>query len=637
MSRVAASSGRAAAAGKTGGLVFRIGLTAMSYFLMEAAAMLLLDPVTPLVLGFGLLWAGLLTTLVWMLPRLAGRIVYGVTYFAAWGWMLAQTGYVQLFQKLMWVSDILLAGEGADYFNVILSFSWKWWLSGAVLLALGVVTLLLLPKRRKRGRDYLIGAAAAAVMIGGLFAMPEAVFLHDLDVWGTRSEYAQSSSFRACYNTMYDAQNVYDICGFYQLTFRDIWKHHLYPLTPAYRREQTADRAEIDAYFDARPDHEANDMTGTLAGKNVILVLMESMDDWLITPEDTPTLYRMMGEGISFTNFYTPGYGSARTINSEFCMNTGIYLPTNGKYVFSYVTNTFSQSLASRLTAAGYTAEEFHYNTPDFYSRGVFAPAMGYRTYNSYAAYTSSEDELFDDCYLFDSQELSDLFFREGPTFNFIVTRSAHLSYVYNEVLSHYALKRYPDYRGKYGDEEVDCARVKARLVDDLFTRMLAELESRGQLENTVIIGVTDHYTYGFKDTAQLLELSGADDVLELEKTPCFVWSADLAPMNVTKTLNTADVVPTVLNLLGMDPGKRYLGQDAFDSRYAGYAFFPDGSWISDGVICKAVGGGMEVLQNTSGKPLSEEEQQRMLEENRAFVRISNLLLTTDYYRGETG
>ena len=74
MSRVAASSGRAAAAGKTGGLVFRIGLTAMSYFLMEAAAMLLLDPVTPLVLGFGLLWAGLLTTLVWMLPRLAGRM-----------------------------------------------------------------------------------------------------------------------------------------------------------------------------------------------------------------------------------------------------------------------------------------------------------------------------------------------------------------------------------------------------------------------------------------------------------------------------------------------------------------------------------------------------------------------------------
>ena len=112
-------------------------------------------------------------------------------------------------------------------------------------------------------------------------------------------------------------------------------------------------------------------MTGTFAGKNVIMVLMESMDDWMITPEDTPTLYRMMGESINFTDFYTPGYGTARTINSEFCMNTGIYLPTNGDYVFDYVTNDWSQSIASQMTANGYTSEVFHYNTPDFYSRGV--------------------------------------------------------------------------------------------------------------------------------------------------------------------------------------------------------------------------------------------------------------------------
>ena len=59
----------------------------------------------------------------------------------------------------------------------------------------------------------------------------------------------------------------------------------------------------------------------------------------------------------------------------------------------------------------------------------------------------------YDDCLLFDIPELNQLFFREGKTFNTIITRSAHLSYVYNEVLSHYALKKYPDYRGKYGSQ----------------------------------------------------------------------------------------------------------------------------------------------------------------------------------------
>ena len=71
------------------------------------------------------------------------------------------------------------------------------------------------------------------------------------------------------------------------------------------------------------------------------------------------------------------------------------------------------------------------------------------------------------------------MFFREGQTFNTIITRSAHLSYKYNEVLSHWGLKKYPEYRGMYGSEEEDCARVKAKLVDDMFARLLEELEAR--------------------------------------------------------------------------------------------------------------------------------------------------------------
>ena len=95
---------------------------------------------------------------------------------------------------------------------------------------------------------------------------------------------------------------------------------------------------------------------------------------------------------------------------------------------------------------------------------------------------------------------------------------------------------------------------LKAKLVDDFFTRLVEELEEKGQLENTVIIGVTDHYTYGYKDLPSLMTLSGVKDELLLEKTPCFIWSADLTPMTVSKTLNTSDLLPTLFNLLGIDP-----------------------------------------------------------------------------------
>ena len=378
-------------------------------------------------------------------------------------------------------------------------------------------------------------------------------------------------------------------------------------------------------------------MTGFFEGKNVIFVLMESMDDWMITPEDTPTLYKMQQEGINFTNFYTPGYGTARTINSEFCVNTGIYLPTNGNYVFDYVTNDFSQSIASQATANGYTAEVFHYNSPDFYSRGAFEPAMGYHQYNCYEDYESDKDRLYDDCLLFDIPELNDLFFREGKTFNTfntIITRSAHLSYVYNEVLSYYALKQYPEYRGKYGSQEEDCARVKAKLVDDLFARLLQALEAHDQLENTVILCVTDHYTYGYKNMEELYALSGVEHTLLLEKTPCFVWSADCQPMTVDKTLNTSDFVPTMLNLLGYHSPYHYLGQDAFDADYVGYALFPDGSWISQGVACRVSAGGQTtIIGNRDGLPVTEEWIQQMAKRSADHIRISNLLLTSDYYQ----
>ena len=300
-------------------------------------------------------------------------------------------------------------------------------------------------------------------------------------------------------------------------------------------------------------------------------------------------------------------------------MNTGIYLPTTGKYVFNYITNDYSQSIASQLTDLGYNSLVFHYNTPKFYSRGVFEPALGYEEYVCYEDYTDDEEALYSDVLLFDNTALNDRFFREGQTFNTIITRSAHLSYKYNEVLSYRALKQYPQYRGMYGSEEEDCARVKAKLVDDMFARLLTELEAHGQLENTVIIAMTDHYTYGYKNVEELMTLSGVTDPLLLEKTPCFIWSAGGPAMEVDKTLNTADLLPTVMNMMGI-LDVQYLGQDAFDPNYQGYAIFPDGTWITGGV-------------KSTASTLTEEENRKMDALAAEFIQISNLMLTSDYYK----
>ena len=471
------------------------------------------------------------------------------------------------------------------------------------------------------------------------YMLPQRVFEKDDDIKYSKSDYGRAQSARAAYENLFNTHRLYQVCGLYQTLCKDIYANAIYPLTPDYKEAHEAGRQEIDAWFAEKDDKADNAMTGLLEGKNVVLVLMESMDDWMLG-EYTPTLNRLMAEGVNFTRFYTPVYGGIRTFNTEFCINTGSFLSSKGGYAFDYVTNDYRQSLAFLLREQGYSAKTFHYNSPTFYSRGVFSEAMGYEEYVCYADFLKelpadqSKKLLYDDQLLFDNEGLNAEFFREGKRLNFVITRSAHLSYKYNEVLSYWGLKKYPQFKGLTGNEETDCAYLKAKLVDDFFARMMTELEEKGELDNTVIIGVTDHYTYGYKNEEALLELSGVGEKLLLEKTPCFIWSADLEPMEVDKVLNTSDVLPTVLNLLGIDSPYDYIGRDAFDEGYEGFVPFSKGSWIYGNAAYDAA---QKKLISIDGEELNlpPETRKEIGERVQEFTRVNNLILDVDYY-GET-
>lgn len=605
-----------------------------SYFLIEFLSAVLLHPNTLLPLVFGILWSLLQTSFILLFPRKVSRILFGVSFFTNLLWVLTQAGYYRVFGKMMWLSTLLYAGEGAMFIgDVLLMFPLHWWILGIFVGALGGLLIRYFPIFVPSTLPRVCPVICAGVCILGLFITPAAVFADDsADIPIQETEEA---AYEEAYGSMHNAKAAYDICGVYHLTFRDFWVNGIYPLTQQYEEDLQNQLQTVDHYFDSRPKARENKMTGIFQGKNVILVLMESMDDWLISQEHTPTICKLMHEGINFTEFYTPGYGSARTLNSEFCMNTGIYLPTSGSYVFDYLENSYDQSIANQLTANGYTSEVFHYNDPDFYSRGDLEPAMGYRHYNSFDTHIDDAQLLYDECLLFDIPTLEQLFFREGQTFNTVITRSAHMSYSYSENLSEYAISVHPEYRGMFGSEEEDCARAKARLVDDFFAALIKQLQSHGKLEDTVIVAMTDHYTYGYQDDAELFALSGLpeEQALLLEKTPCFIWSSDTPGIEVTKTLHTADLLPTVLNLLGIRSPYSYLGQDAFDPDYVGYAIFPDGSWISEGIVC-TVDEEMEynIIANKYGSPVSDELLSKMSSIAQSFIEINNLMLITNYY-----
>lgn len=573
----------------------------------------------PASLFFGFLYALVLTGICLSIPKTAGILFFAVSNLAITAWAMAQIIYCDMFQRLMWTNDAAFASEGVVFVDDVLDFyaPTLWWF----LVGIGLFSYLIVLFHWPHGNT--VKQHKKRLWLGTGFALL-ALCLAETSPLVGGSDVSQGTL------------PVYYNNGFYHLLKEDIKTNWLGSYLPNYEQKIEKQKKQIDSYFSQRPEHTVNQMTGVMEGKNVIVVLMESLDDWMITPEQMPTVSALMEKSIVFTDFYTPFYGTTRSINTEVCINTGVYFPTNGNYFYDYLSNSFAHSLPNILRAYGYSSQVFHHNYPDYYRRTELIPALGYDQYQSYIQ-ESGETEVLNDCYPFDSQTMRQQFFREGRTFNMLITQAAHMPYNYGDSMSSYALEKHPEYYGANGSEEEDCIRAKARLVDDTFARLLHELEQEGLLENTVIVALSDHYPYGYTNTEQLLEYSGGTDLLCLDNTPCFIWSADITPITVHKTVNTSDLLPTLLNLLGIDSKHQHLGRDVFDPNYIGYAFFANGSWASEGVLCRKNiaddPSEVTVIWNKYGKVIEDEWIRTTTEASREFTLISNLILMSDYYR----
>ena len=99
----------------------------------------------------------------------------------------------------------------------------------------------------------------------------------------------------------------------------------------------------------------------------------------------------------------------------------------------------------------------------------------------------------------------------------------------------------------------------------------------------------------------------------------------------VEKVLNTSDLLPTVLNLMGVESPYDYIGRDAFDPEYDGFVPFSNGSWIYGDAAYDA---SAKKYLSISGKQqtVSAELQQTLAERVQDFIRVNNLILEADYY-----
>ena len=172
-------------------------------------------------LAFGVLWALILSAIVWMLPAKAGRIMYAVLYGLITIYAVVQTGYYVLFGEMMWLSDFRYASEGANYASVLLSYPLGWWLGVLGLIGLGALMVWKFPRRRWDWRRVLVSVLLCAAAAAGACVLPQAVFENDEDIRYAGSDYGRAQSAQAAYENLFNTHRLYQVCGLYQTLCKD--------------------------------------------------------------------------------------------------------------------------------------------------------------------------------------------------------------------------------------------------------------------------------------------------------------------------------------------------------------------------------------------------------------------------------
>ena len=219
-----------------------------------------------------------------------------------------------------------------------------------------------------------------------------------------------------------DNVKIVKMVGIYEYLFKDLYKMIF-----------TSDNiSEAKKYLDENLSIATlstdNDYYGLFKNKNLILIMLESMDDWQINEYSTPTIWKMKNEGINFSNHYSLTYITGKTSQSEFMANTGIYPKFN--YLsphYAYVNNNYVYSIANLFKNKGYNSNAFHISNGSIYNRGEMMISLGYENYYNYNNIGAvPEDVSFDTNFI---KKAYPYMIQEEKIFDFWITISNHSAY----------------------------------------------------------------------------------------------------------------------------------------------------------------------------------------------------------------
>ena len=374
-----------------------------------------------------------------------------------------------------------------------------------------------------------------------------------------------------------------------------------------------------------------NAYTGMLKDYNLILLCAESFDTGAIAPELTPNLYKLSQEGILF-QYYNKTFPNTTT-DGEYALMQGLYPDTGRSKAVSSLYASRGSYLPFTLGNAfkeqrGFESWGYHNYRGSYYGREESHPNMGYTMrfagdgMNFTTTWPASDLEMME-------QSVDDYIGQE-QFHAYYMTFSGHYKY---ETGTNAIAKRNWD---QVKDLPYSSNTIKAFLscnieLDKAMGELLERLEEAGVADRTAIVIAGDHFPYGLSDK-QYSELSGYEiDGFSKYKSSLIFWVGGLEEnIVVEEYCCNVDVLPTILNLWGLEYDSRMLaGTDVFsDGTHA--AVLIDKSFLTDKVWFNANTGEIRYLVPESELP--EGYVESMNQRIATRFSISADILNSAYY-----
>ena len=539
----------------------------------------------------------------------ASKVILIVSTLILTLYFMVQTIFYKLFSVPFSFMTLGLAGNALDFTSIIKDAILQNWFI-LLLIAIPLILIICLHKKIKfsqfNGKQIGIWILSivmySIILVGVIFVDSKGVYSSYNLLFNINAQEKNISKFGLINSTMIDIERT--IFGFEEKAVIEDdgvseeqnevnGEEVTEPEEPTYNEldlgleeliAQTSDEGlkNVYEYIANKEPTNKNKYTGYFKDKNLIFILAEGFNSIAVDENLTPTLYKLVNSGFVFNNFYTPVFLS--TTGGEFQATTGLIPTQNILNLWKKNKPKISYALGNSFRKIGYTANAYHDWTYTYYSRHDTMKTLGF---DSYMGIGNGLEKLMDGKWIPRDVDMmnvtTDFYTSEDKFVTYYVTVSGHAPYNYGSGNS--TATRY-----KAETENLPYSTpVKAYLatqmeLDRALETLINKLNDKGILDDTVIALVGDHYPYTLT-IDQVNEVSDytRDEVVEVNRSNFILWNSEMdEPVQVDKVGSQIDVLPTLLNLFGIEYDSRLMmGQDILSDN-PGVAIFSNRSWVSD-------------------------------------------------------